>query len=414
MHVRFYRLIMAFVALLAFATASVMPFTKSVEAAKTPELIWAEELLLVSDETNQLLVSGGDETLKGNKKKIIDAISKKLYAARDAGKLPFTLKEGAESYEYEGVMTDVDEEVPVALIPLAIMSDALHAKYQVQDKSYYKSIVVGSLYLAVCRGGSTANNWTMVGGIPLSGYVILGDDLNNLLTTKPSKLDEANAYVSMMETVIDRDLNFDDLKKALQNLNSKKVPDTYEVMDVALSSKKAPEIFGNQQGKIKALLGTFYSAKFQELSKGKVTVYPPVSMIGKNTGGNMANAGNRSAADDVSDTLFSLTGGKSTSGATMTLSMPEPAHKINLNFAGAGWQELKTKEESSVVKNIGYQALLKMQLDNQAEKSSTDVKSVQYIIPPSGSIAELEQERLPDIYTELLIRLADNIASGKK
>ena len=94
--------------------------------------------------------------------------------------------------------------------------------------------------------------------------------------------------------------------------------------------------------------------------------------------------------------------------------MPEPAHKINLNFAGAGWQELKTKEESSVVKNIGYQALLKMQMDNQAEKSSTDVKSVQYIIPPSGSIAELEQERLPDIYTELLIRLADNIASGKK
>ena len=414
MYFRVYRFVMAIGALLAFAAVSMLPFTKSVEAANVPEIIWAEELLLVSDATNPLLVTGGDAALKGNKQKITQAITKKLHAARDAGKLPFTLKEDAPTYEYEGVITDVDEEVPVALIPLAIMSDSLHAKYQVQDKSYYKSIVVGSLYLAVCRGGSTANNWTMIGGIPLSGSVILGDDLTHLLTSQPSKLDEVNAYVSMMEKVIDRDLNFEDLIKPLQNLNKKNVPDTYEVMEVDLSSKKAPEIFGNQQGKIQALLGSFYSAKFQEQAKGKAIVYPPVSMIGKNTGSDMSNVGNKSAADDVSDSIFSLTGGKSTSGATMTLSMPEPAHKINLNFAGAGWQELATKKESSVVKNIGYKAILKMQLDNQAEKSADAVKSVQYIIPPSGSTVELEQERLPDIYTELLIRLADGLASGKK
>ena len=97
----------------------------------------------------------------------------------------------------------------------------------------------------------------------------------------------------------------------------------------------------------------------------------------------------------------------------MTLSMPEPAHKIKLNFAGAGWMELQGKKESSVVKNMGYKAALKMQLDNQPEKSVDDIKNVQYIIPPSGSILELEQERLPDIYTELLIRFADKLASGK-
>ena len=290
MYFKVYRLVLTLGTLFAFAAASMLPFTKSVDAAKVPEIIWAEEVLLVSDDTNPLLLTGGDVALKGNKKKIADALTKKLYAARDAGKLPFMLKEEADTYEYEGVLTDVDEEVPVALIPLAIMSDSLHAKYQVQDKSFYKSIVVGSLYLAICRGGSTANNWTMVGGIPLSGYVILGDDLNHLLTSPPSKLDEVNAYVKMMEKVIDRDLNFEDLKKPLQNLNSKSIPETYEVMEVDLSSKKAPEIFGNQQGKIQALLGSFYSAKFQEQAKGKAVVYPPVSMIGKNTGGNMSNA----------------------------------------------------------------------------------------------------------------------------
>lgn len=380
--------------------------------AKTPEIIWAEELLLVSEETNPLLLTGGEVALKGNKKKITDALTMKLHAARDAGKLPFTLKEDAETYEYEGVFTDVAEEVPVALIPLAIMSDALRTTYQVQGKTCYKSIVVGSLYLAICKGGSTANNWTMIGGIPISGYTILGDDIHNPLTTPPTKAEEVAAYVQAMEKVINARLNFDDLKKHLQNLNAKKVPNTFEVMEVQLSSKKAAEIFGDRQGKIQAILGTFYSAKFQE--KSKAVVYPPIAMIGKNTGGNMAGVGNKSAADDVSDTIYALTGGKSTSGATMTLSMPRPDHKINLDFAGAGWQELQTKKESEVVQNFGYKAVLKMRVDNGAEKSVDDVKSVQYIIPQSGSVEDLHRAQLADIYTELLIRLADKLATGKK
>ena len=380
--------------------------------AKTPEVIWAEELILVSDDTNPLLVTGGDAELKGYKKKITDALTAKLHSARAAGKLPFTLKEDKDTYEYEGVFDDVDSEKPVALIPLAIMSDSLHAKYQVKGQSYYKSVVVGSLYLAICKAGSNSNNWVMVGGVPISGYTVLGDDLNNLLTSPPTKKDEADAYVRAMTKVINEQLNFDDLKKYLQNLKNNKIPNTYEVMDVKLSSKKSAEIFGDQQEKIKAMLGTFYTAKFQE--KSKAVVYPPVAMIGKDTGGDMSAVGNSSKADDVSDTIFLLTGGKSTTGATMTLSMPTPDHKIHLDFAGAAWQELQTKKESDVVKNMGYKALLKMHVDNQAEKSVDDVKSVQYIIPPSGSIDSLHAERLPDIFTELLIRLADYLATGKK
>ena len=408
MHSKIYKIILTLGILLTFTAFTC---TKTF-AAKIPEVIWSEELLLVSDETNPLLVTGGDAELKGYKKKITDALTAKLHAAQAAGKLPFTLKEDAETYEHEGLFTDVEEEVPVALIPLAIMADSLHVKHQVQDKSYHKSIVIGSLYLAICKGGSTANNWTMVGGIPISGYTILGDDIKHPLTSQPTKKQEADAFVSAMEKVINTQLDFNDLKKHLQNLKSKKIPDTFEVMDVNLTSKKTDEIFGNQKSKIQVMLSTFYSAKFQE--KSKAVVYPPIAMIGKNTGGDMSNVGNKSAADDVSDTLFSLTGGKSTSGATMTLSMPEPTHRINLNFAGAGWQELQTKKESDVVKNIGYKGLLKVKVDNQAEKSADDVSSVQYIIPPSGSIAELERERLADIYTEILIRLADRLASAKR
>ena len=411
MNKNIFKIFMTLGILLAFS-AVIFPSSKKAEAAKTPEVIWAEELLLVSDDTNPLLVTGGDKELKGYKKKITDALTAKLYADRDAGILPFTLKEDSDTYEYEGVFSDAPEEIPVALIPLAIMSDSLHTTYEANGKKFYKTIVVGSLYLAICKGGSTSNNWTMVGGIPVSGYKILGDDIKNPLTSPTTKKEEAEAYVSAMEKMIKERLNTAELKKHLQNLNSKKIPDTYEVMEVDLSSKKAPEIFGAQQNKIQTLLGTFYSTKFQETSKA--VVYPPIAMIGKNTGGDMSSVGNKSAADDVSDSIFSLTGGKSTSGATMTLSMPEPTHRINLNFAGAGWQELQTKKESDVVKNIGYKALLKMNIDGKGEKSADDVKSVQYIIPASGSVEELHKEQLADIYTELLIRLADRLGGAKK
>ena len=370
--------------------------------AKVPEVIWAEEMLLANDETNDLLRSGGDAELKGYKKKITDALTRKLHSSQ----LPFTLKTDADTYEYDGVMEDVGEK-PIALIPLSIVADALHAKDQVDDKIFNKSIVVGTLYLVICRGGDTANNWEMIGGIPISGFTIVKGEARI-----PSKKEEADAYVQMMEKRIN-ELDFNDLKKYLQNLGAKKIPNTYEVVDVSMSSKKAPQIFGNLEKKIQALIGTYYSVRFQEKNKNAV-VYPPMMMIGKNTGGDMSSVGNKSAADSVSDSIYSLTGGKSTSGATMTLSMPNPNHKITLDFAGAAWQQLSTKKESSVTENRGYKALLKSRIDNQGEKAVDAVKSVLYVIPKTGTVDDVERERLSDIYTELLIRLSDMLIGGKK
>ena len=393
-----------------FTFAITFFFDSTFVEAKVPEVGWAEELLLVSDDTNELLVTRNNEQLKGYKKKITDALTKKLLAARDAGKLPFTLDTGKDSYEQPGFLDESPEQY-IALIPLAIMADSLQSKYEANGKTYYKSVVFGSIYLSICKAGSTPNNWTMIGGIPISGYTILGGNINNPLTEKPTKKDEADAYIRTMEKVINEQLDFSKLDRYLKNLKNNKMPDTYEVMEVNFSSKKSAEIFENEQEKIKAMLGNFFSSKFQETSKA--VVYPPIAMIAKNTGGDMTNAIDKSKADDVNDAIYALSGGKS-AGVSMTLSMPKPDHKIYLDFAGAAWQELQTKKESDVVKNMGYKALLKMHVDNQAEKSADDVKSVQYLIPSSGSIEALHKERLADIFTELLIRLSDKLATGKK
>lgn len=382
-------------------------FMTGVAQAAKPEVICAEEVLLINKDTNRLLAVGN------TKKRIEQAVAEKLAAADKAGKLPFAIKK-ASSYEYEGVMTDVEQEIPVALIPLAVMSDSLDSRYQVQEKNLYKSVVVGSLYFAICKGGSTANNWTMVGAVPVSGYdpISLGGDINHPLLTPPTDAQTADVYASMMEKLIRENLNFADLAPYLKNI-SKPADNTYEVVAVDMTAKRADAIFGKQKEAARALLGSFYSNKFQEISK-KV-VYPPITMIGKNKAGkDMSAAGNQSAADDVSDSIYSLAGGYSTSGATMTLSVPEPNHKIYLNFSGAAWQELPDKKGSLAVKNIGYKAWLRSHIDSKPERVESDVKSVQYLIPPSGSTAELEQEQLPDIYTELLVRLADKLATTEK
>ena len=377
------------------------------KAAEKKEVICADEVLMINPGTNQLLLQGD------TRKRIQAALAERIAAEERAGTLPFKVKQ-AGSYEYEGVLSEVDAQVPVALIPLAIISDTLDYSYQVKDKTLYKSVVVGSLYLAICRGGSTANNWTMVGGIPLSQYdsVSLGGNVEHLYLQQPSDAQKADVYASMMEKLIREQLDFSQLKPYLKNIN-KPIDDTYEVIDVTMTAKRASEIFDTQQQEnVKAMLGSLYSARFQELSN-KI-VYPPITMMGKKVSkGDRSNEGNRSVADDVSDSIYSLSGGYATSGATMTLTVPEPAHKIKLNFSGAGWMELKGKTESLAVKNVGYKAWLRSQVDGQPEKVADDVKSVQYILPESGSIAATEKKQLPDIYTELLVRLVGKLTLQK-
>lgn len=393
--------------MLAMMSIFAMDTVSVAEAGEKPEVICADEVLIVNKGTNRLLMQGN------TRKRIQKAISTKIASEETAGTLPFRVKQ-ASSYEYEGVMTDVDAQVPVALIPLSIISDTLDSSYQVKDKTLYKSVVVGSLYLAICRGGSTANNWTMVGAIPISGYdaVNLGGDINRPWLVQPTDMQKADIYASMMEKVIQEKLDLGQLKTYLKNIN-RPANDTYEVVDVATSAKRAPEIFGNQNSTIKALLGSLYSARFQETSN-KI-VYPPITMMGQKLDNkDRSNEGNRSVADDVSDSIYSLTGGYATSGATMTLTVPEPTHRIRLNFSGAVWQELPSKKESLVVKNMGYKAWLRSQIDGQAERVADDIKSVQYILPETGDIAAVEKKQLPGIYTELLIRLADRLASQKK
>ena len=375
--------------------------------AEMPEIVCAPQILMVNPHFNSLLEVGD------TRKRVQDALVSKIRTEEQAGHLPCRIKWTGD-YQMEGLYSELDPEMPIALVPLAIMSDSLDSSHKAtDDKTYYKSVVVGSLYLLVCRGDSNANELTILGSLPVSGFdgATLGGTLQTLRTAPPSAAEKANVYAAIMESRIRSNLNLGDLKKYLRNIK-KPADDTYEVVAVDMTAKRTPEIYGTHQDDIKAMIGSLYSARFQEISK-KI-VYPPITMIANEGKGDRANAGNQSVADDINDSIFTLTGGASGSGAGMKVVLPKPDHRIRLNFSGAAWQELHGKKESLTVKNMGYKAWLRSQMDGGEEKVADEVKSVQYTIPASGSTEAEERDRRPDIFTELLIRLSDKLASGKK
>ena len=389
------------------AATAVFLLGAGVALAEKPEIVCAPQILTVNTNFNSLLEIGN------TRERVQDALVAKIRAEEQAGHLPFRIKWTGD-YQMEGLYSELDPEMPIAIVPLAIMADSLDSSHKATDnKTFYKSLVVGCLYLLVCRGDSNANELTILGSIPVSGYdgATLGGTMQTLRTVPPSVAEKANVYATIMESRIRSDLHLRDLKKYMRNIK-KPTDDTYEVVAVDMTAKRTPEIFGSHQEDVKAMLASMYSARFQETSK-KV-VYPPITMIAKEGKGDRSNAGNQSVADDINDSIFSLTGGASGSGAGMKVVLPRPDHKIRLNFSGAGWQELQGKKESLTVKNIGYKAWLRSQVDGGEEKVADDVKSVQYTIPASGSTEAEEQGRRPDIFTELLIRLSDKLASGKK
>ena len=74
------------------------------KAAEKKEVICADEVLVINPGTNQLLLQGD------TRKRIQAALAERIAAEERAGTLPFKVKQ-AGSYEYEGVVSEVDAQV---------------------------------------------------------------------------------------------------------------------------------------------------------------------------------------------------------------------------------------------------------------------------------------------------------------
>jgi hypothetical protein len=94
-----------------------------------------------------------------------------------------------------------------------------------------------------------------------------------------------------------------------------------------------------------------------------------------------------------------------------TLQIPEADHKIVLDFDGVTQGEVQTKKESDVKRDIAYKAWLKKSPVEGQEKAELDAVAVRREYKTDNVKVEYDTK---DIYTELMIKLADAMGKQKQ
>jgi hypothetical protein len=347
---------------------------------------WAPNVF-VTGATDDLLNS------PGVREQICQALTAKMHELDGQGRLPFQLKETSKDSDTYGSNGDVN----IALIPFSVLDVSFDSKYQLPNGDFYHSVVVSGLDIAfTCpepaengRGGER-----LLGVVPLYGYGELGQDLS--LRTPVTKEQKARKYCEVTVQMIRDYLNFDAQKRAVKHFDVKALEEgnTWQVSDVVISSNKANKIFqGENQQKIKQVIAAFFTGSYQQ--KTGRTVYP--------------SAVSTDQSKAINDNMNSFV--MSSPVENRTLQIPEADHKIVLDFDGVTQGEVQTKKESDVKRDIAYKAWLKKSPVEGQEKAELDAVAVRREYKTDNVKVEYDTK---DIYTELMIKLADAMGKQKQ
>ena len=209
------------------------------------------------------------------------------------------------------------------------------------------------------------------------------------------KQQKAIVYANATVDAIKTRLNFDTQKRLVRQLTEKALEEgnTWQVADVAISSKKANTIFDGQQQKLKQVIAALFTGSYQQ--KTGRTVYP--SKV------------SRDLSEQVNDNMNALT--MNSPVGSRTLQVSEADHKITLDFDGVSEGEVQTKKESDVKRDIAYKAWLKKSPVEGREKAELDAIVVRREYKTDNVQVSYDKK---DVYTELMIKLSDAIGKQKQ
>lgn len=348
-------------------------------AAQLPEHInWSPNLFTVAAQRSTVTDSV--------KQQVAEMITRRLHVLRDSGKLPFTLKEYNAEYNIQKSSADGE----IGLVALLVDNSAFDSQYAVSSATYYKLTMLCGIDLMFCSVDEETNSMRILHTIPLRGYDVLGGDLQHLVTSPITPAQQQAMFLSIARKLIG-ELDFTATQRELKKLQLRQVlPETYQVTEVAISSRKANEVFAGQTEAVKSLLGGVYTSKFQQTRR--CIMYP-------------ARTGS-SWQHDASRNLYSLQ--MVCPSSALTVTMPEPQYTIKLDVTGVASGEIPTKNPSAVKIDMGYKAWLKatndfgqppLELDRFVMRQYSKQNTIHFDVD--------------DIYTELLIGLASDLARKK-
>lgn len=349
---------------------------------------WIPEVYSISASQNGLLQS------PGVKQKICQALTDKLKSLQAQKKLPFEVK-FSNDVQANGIQDDYSDTSSIGLVPIVLMDDSFTTHYHVADKDIYKAIVTSSMGIAICSTGADANeSWRVLTVLPLNSYKVIGADVQHMITTPITEQQEAEAYADITVDMIKNHLDFSSTKKVLKNWEEKQMtPDTYQVVDVDINSKKAQQVFHGHGIEIRNIIGNFYTEAFQK--KNGCVMLPP---------------GTSSAyTKDVTAGLYAMQ--LRSDNGEKKIEMTKPKHEIRLDFSGANWAPVQRKDPSDVREDVAYKAWLTETRDGQ--KRTEDAYEVQTYLKDAGKGNAIDVDA-KDIYTKVLIGLADRMGKQGK
>ena len=340
--------------------------------------------------------AGQDNLLSNNaRQQIKDAISARLKDLAAAGKLPFTVKQGA-SGSLSNVQESFSDDVPLSLLPIVVVDESFDTHITIGDTSAWRHVIASGLNIAICSAGTADDaGMKMLAVVPLSGYTVIGDPNENGGKIMPKALTDSqksNAYAALSVAMI-KDMDFNTVAKALKNWQRDKVsPVTTQVADVKISSKKAQGIFHGHGVQLRNLIANVYSAEYQKAT-GNLVMPPRISA-----------AFQQQAQKNMYAFEMHCPSGK------VMMSMGEPGKTVVLDFSGAAEAEVTGKKASNIRKDILYKAWLKKTTDDGKEVVLDD-----YMVEPqfkkAGSNIEVDKK---DIYARLEMKLAKKMAAQKR
>ena len=369
--------------------------TAEAKSAEKVSVIWSNDVLSMSNSKDSIL---NYKDKKGNlivRDAVAQALTWKLKQLQMSGDLPFELEESAIKYDD---MHSVSGDDPIGLIPIATLDTSFDTKYSAGKKTYYRSLVFCGLSLAICSADSLNNSWKILATIQLSGYDFIGDNLDDPRTEPISDEEKAHAFIEIASSLIRNNLDFSSYKdrKLFRDLDLKSLGGakykTYQVDEVLISSNKAREIFYGREDEIRSIVAAFFASNYQRKTQNIV----------------LPSRINSRWKIDVTKNLYTYQM-QTPSGSVVNLSAEQPDETIQLEIYGLNSKEIETKKPSDVKRDILYKAWMrKFPADKNSDQTDSTVR--RELITDDAAI----EYNPADVYTLLLIDVAENLGSQKK
>ncbi|MBR2214472.1 MAG: hypothetical protein IJ849_01780 [Selenomonadaceae bacterium] len=370
------------------------------EAKELPTVVWTNSVYALDQKVYQ-----GQEGYKENwnlltdngRKRIAEAITRKLKAQAAEGKLPFKVQESSRELNAD-LGRDVEGvDSPIGIVPIVTTDASFHTGYKVGSDELHRYIIIAALDIAFCsqdEGGTLR----ILANIPLHFYLNLPESNNPNDMKLLSRAEEEEYFTRFAVKMIDEHLDFSKEKRLLKNLEEKTEAstDTYQVTSVNISSKRAASMFGSgaREAYLKKIIGDVFSSAYAR-NTGHV-VYPSLAS------GNWHK--------DAVTGLWRTSLDSGHSGEKVDVAMKEADNKITLDVTGVGSGEVATKKQSDVNGYMMYKVWLKKspvegKEDPVAELSTTE----QFFKVASAGINKDEH----DVFRLLLIDAAAELGNRK-